>query len=312
MERRHWVQKGYINTLSFSRTHGICTTSWDGSYRSYKGEEMRLKKKLPVGSAYLRENLLLIGDVDGRVYSWNVDEDTIMKIYPHHKTLVTAVVFENHLGVSESVDGLVRIFSIPLGSILEEYQFDNQVTSLALKNGKLAIGFRDRNFSLVFVNILRKSDPVYTNLNSSTILAVDVGNVDAENNLAIVGHSNGLAKIFNFETGKLISQLAHPYSVTAVTIGKDCRIFLTASRFELRLWDGGASLVSLKNSHTEIVNKLCITPSSQYLISGGDDGKVVLWDLLHEDRQRLLILCLYCPLNQDVFKLIWKFLVEEA
>lgn len=73
---------------------------------------------------------------------------------------------------------------------------------------------------------------------------------------------------------------AHDFRINAIAINNDSTQFATASNDDtIKLWLMDGTLVQTFTGHEDNVKAVVFSPDQTKLISGGDDGRVIIWDI---------------------------------
>jgi len=97
------------------------------------------------------------------------------------------------------------------------------------------------------------------------------------------GHYDGMARLFDVQTGDLLLEFNTGAVVQSLAFSPDGQILASGGSFEssrVQLWSAGSGslLRSLENSSAGITH-LLFSPDSKYLVSASYDGTLRLWGI---------------------------------
>ena len=121
---------------------------------------------------------------------------------------------------------------------------------------------------------------------------VDALAISRDGRTLVSGSYDHLVKVWDVATGKeMLTLKGHRNLVSAVAVSTDGKLFASGDN-EIRVWDisGGRQHVHMKlvGEHGRSVGALAIGPDGRTLVSGGDNGKIDVWELSTGRRLRTL------------------------
>jgi WD40 repeat protein/DNA-binding SARP family transcriptional activator len=139
---------------------------------------------------------------------------------------------------------------------------------------------RDANSGHVIYNLLPRANKVW---------ALGVA-FSPDGRLALSGHFDNTAKLWNVQTGKLVHVFTgHTDRVTSVVFSPDGKSVLTGS-FDrtARLWDTTTGqVVRVFSGHIDGIQSVAFSPNGSQILTGCNDGTARLWEV--STGKRLLI-----------------------
>lgn len=118
----------------------------------------------------------------------------------------------------------------------------------------------------------------YFDTEDSEPLSIDIS---PNNKYIVAGCTDKLVRIWNLEKEYLIARLSgHQRYVRAVRITKDNRFIVSSGDSFIKFWDleSRVKLFELEHGRTNVAD-LVVARNGKYLVSGGWDGSVKVWDI---------------------------------
>jgi len=184
--------------------------------------------------------------------------------------------------------GLLQKHDAPVTCVSLFYATARQRTLSGDTSGVVILWKRDPDVSVLPKATDQTADDAKREIESSVALMGHDGKITTvalsiDGKKAITGGVDGVARLWNTDTGKLITAFSkHTGPITAVRFGPRGQIWSASTDGSIRGWDeSGNESTVLKGGHQGAVNSIAIIETFQYkrLISGGADGKVLSWNL---------------------------------
>lgn len=99
--------------------------------------------------------------------------------------------------------------------------------------------------------------------------------------LIVTGHDDGVAAVWDAETGRLLERLPHPPGapVTWAEFSTDDRLLLTESHRVIRVWHRPAHQTHCQwQPHAQTVTAAHFSPDSTRVVTASEDGSARVWD----------------------------------
>ena len=258
-----------------------------------------VKIKMPVQSSvyalhYFR-NLLFVGERSGAftVYDLN-KEEIVIRINAHLKPIfdIKTVKSKNEL-ITTGEDGAVAVWS--LKDYKEIYRFQaayDTVRSIAISPDETEIAFGCKDHLVKIYNLADYS--VKQNLESHSLPVTSLA-YHPDKKYFISGSRDAQLKVWSISQpeiygGKYELQEtipAHMFTIYDIVFHPIQPIFATSSQDKsIKIWDAEnfklikiLSLEKINVGHSHSINKMMWSNNGQYLISTGDDRKVIVWEM---------------------------------
>lgn len=101
-------------------------------------------------------------------------------------------------------------------------------------------------------------------------------------NQIVSGHEDGLVRVWNASSGKLIKKLrGHGDLVNSVSVASDPKWVVSGSDdMTVRVWDSlNTNLLHNLEGHTSLVQSVGVSQDGTRIVSGSHDNTVIIWDL---------------------------------
>ncbi|WP_316850854.1 WD40 repeat domain-containing protein [Pedobacter agri] len=251
-----------------------------------------VKVKMPVQSSvyYLHyyNNFLFIGERSGAFSVFDLDKGEIVnRVNAHLKPIfnIQTVQSKNEL-ITTGEDGTVSVWS--LADFSEIYRFQaayNTVRAIAISPDETEIAFGCKDHLIKIYNLADYS--LKQNLDSHT-LPVTALAYHPTGKYLISGGRDAQLKIWNLPNYELIQTIpAHMFTVYDIAFHPTLPYFATCSQDKsIKIWDAENfklyKILSLEKGefgHTHSINKMIWKKDGKYLISTGDDRKVIVWEM---------------------------------
>ncbi|KAI8606312.1 WD repeat domain-containing protein 83, partial [Dissophora ornata] len=222
---------------------------------------------------------ILTGGVDRTVRLWNPETRFCIKTYEAHgwEVLDLAVSPENGKFASCGGDKTVFLWDVLSGMTIRRFSGHTQRVNAVDFNDEgtvLASGSYDATIRLwdcrAPIQILEEPKDSVTSIkiHGSDLLA---------------GCVDGTIRMYDIRNGALITdQIFEP--ITSVSFSKDGNCVLASSLDDtVRLMDrANGGLLNAYKGHTNSKYKIrsCLSNSDAYVLSGSEDGKIYIWDLI--------------------------------
>lgn len=233
----------------------------------------------PYSCAYdTSTDLLFIGTSTGKLHWINCAEKQEVKLFDLHKKAIYDITpVDNCLYVS-SGDGSISVWNISNKTLVRHVPIsDNKLRRFEI-NGKNELLLSDSNG---VIHLLDKdlNEQLTINVNDK---AVNVCRFYKD--YVIAGGWDAHLRFFNRESGTLIKEIpAHNFAIYDLQINHEHGVLASASRDKtIKLWDLRTLELMQRvdhklGGHNRSVNAL--KWMCDVLVSTGDDGKVIAWDL---------------------------------
>lgn len=251
-----------------------------------------VKVKMPVQSSvyYLHyyNNLLFIGERSGAFSVFDLNKGEIVnRINAHLKPIfnIQTVQSKNEL-ITTGEDGTVAVWS--LTDFTEIYRFQaayDTVRAIAISTNETEIAFGCKDHLIKIYNLSDYS--LKQNLDSHTLPITSLAYHPGGKYL-ISGSRDAQLKIWNLPNYELLQTIpAHMFTVYDIAFHPTLPYFATSSQDRsIKLWDAENfklyKILSLEKGdfgHTHSINKIMWSGDGRYLISTGDDRKVMVWEM---------------------------------
>ncbi|SFG89830.1 WD40 repeat domain-containing protein [Pedobacter insulae] len=250
------------------------------------------KVKMPVQSSvyalHVQDHQLFIGERSGAFTIYDLSEEkVIIRINAHTKPIfdIKTVKSKNEL-ITTGEDGTVAVWS--LIDFTEIYRFQAaydtiRVIAISPDETEIAFGCKDH-----LIRIYNLSDySVKQSLEAHTFAVTSMA-YEPNGKYLISGSRDAQLKIWDLPNYELSQNVpAHLFSIYSIIFHPYLPYFATCSQDKsIKLWDAenfklykNLSLEKTDKGHSHSINKMIWSDDGKYLISTGDDRKVMIWEL---------------------------------
>lgn len=251
-----------------------------------------VKVKLPVQSSvyhlHYDNGLLFIGERSGAFSVYDLEkEEIIIRVNAHLKPIfdIKTIKSKNEL-ITTGEDGTVAVWS--LDDYKEIYRFQaayDTVRTIAISPDETEIAFGCKDHLIKIYNLSDYS--LKQNLDSHTLPVTSLA-YHPEGKYLISGSRDAQLKIWSLPDYELLQTIpAHMFTVYDIVFHPTLPYFATSSQDKsIKIWDGENfklyKILSIEKTdvgHTHSINKLMWSNGGKYLISTGDDRKVMVWEI---------------------------------
>lgn len=235
------------------------------------------------------QNLLLIGNFNGGIHVIDLALKKEVRLLKVHENIVFDIIYiaDKKQFIAVSGDGTLSIWSSLDFTLIKQikltekrlrsidYSQDKNILAIACSDGTTKILNADSHKQLIAVN--GGEDERFINKV-----------VFHPNQEVLITGSRGFLCIWDTNTFELMERIAaHQFSVYGIVFNPEGSLFATSSMDKtIRIWNANTykleKEISRQNlkGHTNSINALLWTNYNDYLISGGDDKKVMAWKML--------------------------------
>jgi len=234
-----------------------------------------------------QKNVLLAGTSEGKIYILDLTEKKEIKILQNHIQPVFDIQYssQHKIILSAGGDGMLSIISSEDFSAIKIIKLCNdKLRAIDIYGNEAAIACGDGMIRIIdFGNLKVKNefsahkDSVYTLKFSPDGKYLLSGGKDAHLNKWTM--DNG-----QWTMEKSIP--AHNYAIYSISFSPDGQLFATASRDKtIKIWDENTLEILTRinkenlDGHINSVNKLFWNSYNNYLVSTGDDRKIMVWEI---------------------------------
>ena len=251
------AHRAIVDALAFSSDANLLAS---GSYREVKiwrrpkeATELKLASVAVLALALGPDGKrLATGGHDGRVKLWDLTKGKLAKILPAHQGEIHCLKFspDGSKLCSASADKTLHVCEVPGGNLIAQTQLDTGINAVAwLADDQIASGGPDKLIHIWHFDAAKRELTTVKELqgHEQTVTALDV--VPPAREQLISGSSDGLLRLWDVETGKVIREMKHGGPVTAIAVRGDARRFASAGAGKMaKLWDAsdGRQIAELK------------------------------------------------------------------
>ena len=251
-----------------------------------------VKVKMPVQSSvyYLHyfNNLLFIGERSGAFSVYDLAQDSVIeRINAHSKPIfnIQTIKSKNEL-LTTGEDGTVAVWS--LVDFKEIYRFQaayDTVRTIAISPDETEIAFGCKDHQIKIYNLADYS--LKQHLENHTLAVTSLA-YHPNGKYLISGSRDAQLKIWSLPNYGLLQTIpAHMFTVYDILFHPTLPYFATSSQDKsIKLWDAENfklyKILSLEKGefgHTHSINKMIWSKDGKYLISTGDDRKIIVWKM---------------------------------
>jgi WD40 repeat protein len=251
-----------------------------------------VKVKLPVQSSVYsllsHDNLLFIGERSGAFIVYDLaKQEIVVRINAHPKPIfdIQVVKSKNEL-LTTGEDGSVGVWSLKDYSKIYRFQVAyDTVRRMAISPDETEIAFGCKDHLIRIYNLADYS--LKQTIESHSLPVTSLAYHPIGKHL-ISGSRDAQLKIWNLPNYELAQTIpAHMFTIYNIVFHPTLPYFATSSQDKsIKLWDTEnfklykiLSLEKGKFGHTHSINKIIWSKDGKYLISTGDDRKVMIWEI---------------------------------
>jgi WD40 repeat protein len=258
-----------------------------------------VKVKMPVQSSVYsllsHDNLLFIGERSGAFSVYDLaKQEIVVRVNAHPKPIfdIKVVKSKNEL-LTTGEDGSVAVWSLKDYSEIYRFQVAyDTVRCIAISPDENEIAFGCKDHQIKIYNLADYSLKQTLEGHSLPITSLAY---HPKGKYLISGSRDAQLKIWNYSQGdaygtnyELVQNIpAHLFTIYNIVFHPTLPYFATSSQDKsIKLWDAENfklyKILSLEKGefgHTHSVNKIIWSKDGKYLISTGDDRKVIVWEM---------------------------------
>ncbi len=283
-----YCHEGPISCGVFSRDGDlILTGSHDATAKIWSTQTGKCLQKLQHAAPLRQVAFNHRGDVaataadDGYVQLWSVASGDKIGAALKHPGQVRSIVFSasDEFLVTASADEYVRVWRAADGSPHKKIQGTTAgsiISDLALSpDGVHGVSCGGSSRALVWS--LRTGEPEPAELHHpAEVISAQFSPSGAE---IASGDSGGAARIWDIDSGRLLSEYLHPSAVHHVRFTSDSRRLITATADSANVWSRQAIEPTGETfAHAETTT-IAVDPADRSLLTVGDDRTLKLWSL---------------------------------
>lgn len=241
-----------------------------------------------VYSLYGANDKLYIGERSGAFFVYDfIKQEIITRVNAHLKPIfdIKTVQFKNEL-ITTGEDGSVAVWS--LADFSEIYRFQvsyDTVRCMAISPNETEIAFGCKDHLIRIYNLADYS--LKQTLEGHSLPVTSLA-YHPTGKYLISGSRDAQLKIWNLPNYELAQTIpAHMFTIYNIAFHPTLPYFATSSQDKsIKLWDAENfklyKILSLEKGefgHTHSINKIIWSKDGKYLISTGDDRKVMVWEM---------------------------------
>lgn len=232
-------------------------------------------------------NQLFSAERNGQVMGYDFLEQSIIADFKAHEYPVFCIKIlksKKEL-ITASEDGTVSVWS--LGDFKELFRIkvaNDTVRTIAISpdEQEVAFGCKDNE-----IRIYNSYDFSLNRILSGHTMAVTSLAYSPDGKRLISGSRDAQVKIWD-KAGEVVENIpAHLYAIYDIAFHPTLSLFATCSQDKsIKIWNAESyalnkilSQEKCGEGHSHSVNKIIWTPDGQFLLSAGDDRKILLWEL---------------------------------
>lgn len=250
---------------------------WDSQFERWR----TFTSPSPVLTAAISQNaeMLAAGGDDQTLRVWDVESSDLRHSFANHTAPITACAWTGPTNVvTGTADGRVSAWAIELKRIARQTRQHQDRVSLILLS-------RDRSWYATAswdktIAIFNSAHKLKFTLPAGSA-AVTALALTADDRTLAAGHWDGVVRVFNIETGKMVDEFAaHETSLIGAAIVAGSQYLVTAdANGSLRSWNlSEMGITRYVHKHSGEAFSLQYTPDNLNLLSVGYDGQLKLWD----------------------------------
>lgn len=290
--------KGAIYTLGENDKHFFYSGGSDRVLAEWNLESLKLNNIIANTSSTIYslyfcvdKNFLVVGQADGGVRILDLSEKKEIKFFQLGKLPIFDIKYSNVLDklIVATGNGSLYVLSLKNLEITQSFSVsENKLRSLAIDKDhtEIAVGCSDNSIRTLDSKTLKEKKALLHHKYSVTTVAYH-----PNGKYLLSGSRDAHLNIWSTEDQyELYNSIpAHYYTIYSIAFSPDKLYFATSSRDKtIKIWDS-STFKLLKtidtenhNGHTHSVNKLLWVDYENYLISAGDDRKIMIWKVKAE------------------------------
>ena len=239
----------------------------------------------------------LSGGGDGNIIMWDLSSKSLHQCIPAHtnKVKCLAATSDNKYLISGSDDRSIKVWD--LSGMVEigrhrmessaaciEITSDDKLAVVGNNNGGLCVWNFEKG---VVEGEIRDSGGWASWIGMAAVQQAGVVcmKIHGDNETAVTGHSNGYIMIWDLKKRCLKTTVVVQDFVNAVILSTNSILVTCGGDGLICLWKlNGAKLASLAG-HIGRINTMCITSDNQFLISGGTDCTIKVWNFYNQNQE---------------------------
>ncbi|KAJ3188406.1 WD repeat-containing protein 83 [Gaertneriomyces sp. JEL0708] len=244
--------------------------------------------KGPIHSASYSQdgNYCLTAGADRTVRLWNPETGLLLKTYEGHGKDVFDVAIpragaDNSRFASCSGDRAVYIWDVGTGKPIRRFTgHDQRVNAISFNKDATVVASGSYDARVRLWDCRSNSRYPIQILEDAKDSVESVQICDSE---ILSGSVDGCIRIHDVRMGELITdKVGHPVSSAAFSADKNC-VLVSSLDSTIRLFDKeNGELLNAYTGHTHVQYRLssCLSNTDAHVISGSEDGRICMWDLV--------------------------------
>ncbi len=234
-----------------------------------------------------QKNVLLAGTSEGKIHVLDLIEKKEIKILQNHIQPVFDIQYssQHKIILSAGGDGMLSVLSSEYFSAIKIIKLCNdKLRAIDLYGNEAAIACGDGMIRIIDLGNFKVSSEFSAHKDS--VYSVKFS---ADGTYLLSGGKDAHLNTWQMADGRwqMVKSIpAHNYAIYSIVFSPDGKYFATASRDKtIKIWNANTfeilTRINKENSegHINSVNKLLWISYNNYLVSTGDDGKIMVWEI---------------------------------
>ena len=231
--------------------------------------------------------LLLTGTDQGNIHVIDVHKNQEIKNIIAHEAGVFDLLQVQHKSevISAGADGTMQVWSLPDFKLVKSLKLsDGKIRQLALsaQNNLIAAACADG-----IIRLIDSSNYEIIREFQAHNMAVNTVCFSPQGDVLLSGGKDAMLNVWSLPETKLIKSIpAHNYAIYSIVFHPAGKWFATGSRDKtIKIWnpDDYSFLIRIEKEihggHINSVNKIIWSRFNNYLISAGDDRRIIVWEI---------------------------------
>ncbi|KAJ5067518.1 iron hydrogenase [Anaeramoeba ignava] len=237
-----------------------------------------------VNSLNIHKGILYSCDIKGVLISWDVMNYHPLTIFKGHEGKVSSFHNRNDLLFSGGVDHTIKLWNTSNGNLIRQYlAHTDQISQLYATIDQKRLFSSSMDSQAILWDVENSQQILTFKGHQNWVLSMAF---DEEKQILYTGSNDCTIKSWDTKSGKCIKTYeGHEYAVV--------QLLLYNNKIYSGSWDGKIGIFSEKKSKGKFISAHAgkvrvIQMQDSYLVSGGTDGKIKVWNLNNESCVSLL------------------------
>lgn len=230
----------------------------------------------------IERKTIYVGSQSGKIYFIDLTAKKEFKVLFHHSQAIFSLKQIKDKLIAASADGSISVVNLNTYTLTyKKVMCVEKVRAIDYKNQLLAIACGDGSIRILDSETLTEIQTI-----SAHQLSCNAVKFHPNSRYLVSGGRDAHLRIWDINSNfSLVKEIAaHNFAIYSIDFSNNATLFATASRDKtVKLWNAETFDILIRinkeklDGHTNSVNKVLWSSFNNYLISAGDDKKIMIW-----------------------------------